>query len=547
VARTAPSGSRIGDLLANALFQALLCAQFLAALNITLIAVHTVGANGFTGAVRAAAVFAIPALAGAIYPQRIGERFSSARVLQAAAAFEIVVMLGAVPALLRGGAGQLLVVLSLLGVKSCLFTRAKDGMMAELLPLEQLSRGNGLLGLAAFAACAAGFLSFVEGGRGLAIAVPAIAGVEWMFTRLIRRAPTTRQKERGGDEAAIASFGLGWFWFAVSAMLLVVAGSSAQAGFLAAGIAIGSVAGGILSGEYIERGLIPAGSACMGVCALAAGLAGTSTAQVLWLAGFGIGAGLYAVPLNALLQRESGSRGDLATMAGVLAAAGLLWITRGRWNALLIGAATLAVSLHAMRRMPEASVRFVLWCTANLFFRIRIEGGENIPESGHALLVSNHISYADAVLVGCLARRRTIHFLMWQPIFDLPVANYFFRILRTIPIDAASPKSTVRALRAARAELNDGKLVAIFPEGEISRTGDVCAFERGFEKILQGSEAPVIPVRIEGLYGHPLSCKGGAPLQSWQKLWRPAVKVRVGTPIRRSISPVELRDAVVNA
>src|SRR5579863_5553410 len=105
--------------------------------------------------------------------------------------------------------------------------------------------------------------------------------------------------------------------------------------------------------------------------------------------------------------------------------------------------------------------RFVLWCLATLLFRIRVEGAENIPPTGAALLVSNHISYADAVLVG-YTTPRLVRFLMWQPIFDLPIANYVFRVMRAIPIDAASPKTTLRALRAARTQLTAGELVAIF-------------------------------------------------------------------------------------
>jgi acyl-[acyl-carrier-protein]-phospholipid O-acyltransferase/long-chain-fatty-acid--[acyl-carrier-protein] ligase len=135
---------------------------------------------------------------------------------------------------------------------------------------------------------------------------------------------------------------------------------------------------------------------------------------------------------------------------------------------------------------------------------------------------------------------------MWKPIFDIPVANYFFRILQAIPIDATSPKSTVRALRAAREELRRGELVGLFPEGSISRSGEVERFERGFEKILQGIGVPVIPIHIEGLYGHPLSCKGGSPFLSWENLWRPRVTVRIGAPIHRSPDGAELRQAVVN-
>jgi len=190
-------------------------------------------------------------------------------------------------------------------------------------------------------------------------------------------------------------------------------------------------------------------------------------------------------------------------------------------------------------------VRFILWCAATLLFRIRVEGAENVPQTGGALLVSNHISYADAVLVG-YTTRRIVRFLMWQPIYEAPVFNYFFRLLRAIPVDAGSPKATLRALRAAHAELAGGELVAIFPEGFISRDGNIGRFERGFERILNGTHAPVIPIHVSGLYGHPLSCCGGGPFKSWQKLWRPEATIRIGPPIRRRLSPAQLQHFVAN-
>lgn len=204
-------------------------------------------------------------------------------------------------------------------------------------------------------------------------------------------------------------------------------------------------------------------------------------------------------------------------------------------------------SVYLTIRMREAVFRFVLWGLASVLFRVRMEGQDNIPATGPALLVSNHISYADPVLVGYLTRKRTVHFLMWQPIFDLPVANHLFRALHAIPISGDSPKSTIRALRAARAELAHGELVAIFPEGAISLTGETREFGRGFDKVLQGNDAPVIPIHIHGLYGHPFSYKGGGPFRSWQNLWRPVVTVRVGVPVWGRVSPDELRLAVTNA
>jgi len=189
--------------------------------------------------------------------------------------------------------------------------------------------------------------------------------------------------------------------------------------------------------------------------------------------------------------------------------------------------------------------RFILWCAATAMFRIRVQGAENIPQTGGGLLVCNHISYADAVMVG-YPTPRIVRFLLWKPIYDVPVCNYVFRAFRAIPIDSASPKTTVRALQAARAQLASGELVAIFPEGAISRNGELGPFERGFEKILHGSTVPVIPMNVSGLYGHPLSCRGGAPFKSWQKLWRPTVTIRIGAPVHRRVSPEELRQIVAD-
>ncbi len=193
--------------------------------------------------------------------------------------------------------------------------------------------------------------------------------------------------------------------------------------------------------------------------------------------------------------------------------------------------------------MPDVTFRFFLWCLAVTLFRVRVEGAERVPKTGGALLVANHESYADAVFVG-MATGRIVRFLMWQPIYDIPVANFFFRILRAIPVEPGSVRNTVRALRTGREQLEAGHLVAIFPEGQITRTGDLNPFERGFERIVERTGAPVIPMHISGMYGHPLSYKGGGVLKSWERAWRPVVNVRVGEPIYEIPSAAELNRIV---
>src|SRR6202012_5783104 len=117
---------------------------------------------------------------------------------------------------------------------------------------------------------------------------------------------------------------------------------------------------------------------------------------------------------------------------------------------------------------PQALVRLVIWTGAHLLFRMRIVGAANIPQRGGALIVSNHVSYADAILIGCTTPR-FIRFLMWQPLYENKWLNPFCRLLYAIPIPTRS-KESLRALRNARTELEKGSLVGIFPEGEITRT-----------------------------------------------------------------------------
>ena len=194
--------------------------------------------------------------------------------------------------------------------------------------------------------------------------------------------------------------------------------------------------------------------------------------------------------------------------------------------------------------MPYMLTRFFLWCVINTLFRIKVEGAENIPSAGGGLLASNHLSYADSVLVG-MPTRRIVRFIMWQPIYDAPVFNYFFRVLLAIPINESSPKGIIRAVRATRTELANGELVAIFPEGSISRDGKLGTFERGYVKMLEGHSAPIIPMFVDGVWGHPLSCCGGGVFKSWKKVWRPVVSVRIGKPIYERVPPEELREIIL--
>ncbi len=189
-------------------------------------------------------------------------------------------------------------------------------------------------------------------------------------------------------------------------------------------------------------------------------------------------------------------------------------------------------------------LRFCLWSLLHTFFRVRVMGAQRIPKDTGALIISNHVSYADAVLIGS-ATRRWIRFLLWKPFYE-SAFRPFFELLRTIPISQQSPRESLGSLAQARREAEAGELVGIFPEGQITRSGELELFKSGFERIVErkGQDqllAPIIPIWLEGLWGHPLSMKGGRVFGSWQKVWRPRITVLIGEPIWERIEPEVLR------
>jgi acyl-[acyl-carrier-protein]-phospholipid O-acyltransferase/long-chain-fatty-acid--[acyl-carrier-protein] ligase len=591
-----------GKLLTDGRFQAFLWTQFLGAFNdnvykmiVSLLAVRVAveGGSGARYLALAGAVFVIPFLLFAGYAGQLADRYSKTRVLQVTKSFEILVMSVGIAALVSARIELLLAVLFLLATQANFFSPAKYGILPETIDEANLARANGLLELSTFVAIVVGtsFGTFLfarwQGAplrMGITLLAVAVAGS--LASLYIRKAPSAGSREpfrwnpfheivegartlRARKPLALSVAGISWFWFvgALFQMAVLLAAKEmlhvpeTRVGLLitalALGIGLGSIVAGAVSGGHIELGLVPAGSTLMGVFSIALGLTHSYHFALVWLAGVGFAGGLFVVPLNAFLQVKAGARekgrllatNNFANMLGVILASAALWLLHDRlgWNAgrivVALGVVTIAGTVYIVRVLPAITVRFLLLGVTKLLFRIRVEGRENIPLTGGALLIANHISYADAVLVG-YATPRIPRFLMWQPIFDNRIFRMFFEILDAIPIALDSPKNTIRALRAAKAELEQGELVAIFPEGHISYTGELEPFERGFERIVSGTGAPIVPIHVHGVYGHPLSRKGGDVFRSWELLWRPLITVRVGEPIYGPISPADLQQIV---
>ena len=301
------------------------------------------------------------------------------------------------------------------------------------------------------------------------------------------------------------------------------------------GIALGSLLCEKLSGRKVEIGLVPFGSFGLTVFGLLLwwhsgqmpqnlqandwlGVLGFSQAWwvLLDILGLGVFGGFYIVPLYALIQ----SRTSESERARVIAANNILnalfMVVSALVTILLLSVAKLtipelflvvslmniAVNTYIFKIVPEFSMRFMIWLLSHSMYRVQHKNLELIPDEGAALLVCNHVSFVDALLIGG-AVRRPIRFVMYYKIYNLPVLNFIFRTAGTIPIAGRGEDEVIyeRAFDQIAKYLNDGELVCIFPEGKLTTDGQIDEFKAGVTRILERTPVPVIPMALQGLWG----------------------------------------------
>ena len=328
------------------------------------------------------------------------------------------------------------------------------------------------------------------------------------------------------------------------------------------GIALGSLLCEKLSGRKVEIGLVPFGSFGLTVFGLLLwwhsglmpqniqandwlGVLGFSQAWwvLLDILGLGVFGGFYIVPLYALIQ----SRTSESERARVIAANNILnalfMVVSALVTILLLSVAGLtipelflvvslmniAVNAYIFKIVPEFSMRFLIWLLGHSMYRVQHKHLELIPDEGAALLVCNHVSYVDALLIGG-AVRRPIRFVMYYKIYDLPVLNFIFRTAGTIPIAGRGEDEAIhdQAFDRIARYLADGELVCIFPEGKLTTDGQIDEFKAGVMRILERTPVPVIPMALQGLWGSFFSRDPHKGF--FHRLWS-RVTLVAGTPI----------------
>ncbi len=188
-------------------------------------------------------------------------------------------------------------------------------------------------------------------------------------------------------------------------------------------------------------------------------------------------------------------------------------------------------------------VRPAVWAVAHTLFRVRIVGRENVPVRGPALLVSNHVTYADGFLISYCVQP-VVRFMVWTPFFRVPGISWVLRMIRAIPVGFGGPRETTEAILRARQELLAGEIVCIFPEGWMTRTGDLLPFKRGVEKIAEGLDIPIIPIHLDGLWGSVLSFEGGRFFWKWPRRLPHPVTISFGGPMPASSTANDVRQRI---
>jgi acyl-[acyl-carrier-protein]-phospholipid O-acyltransferase / long-chain-fatty-acid--[acyl-carrier-protein] ligase len=595
-------------LLKNGGFQAFLWTQFLGALNdniykiaVSMRAVHVAAnssASGFYLSL-AGAVFVVPFLLFSGYSGHVADAVSKRKVLVGVKVFEIFAMAAGLATFFTTRMEWMLFVLFLMALHSAVFSPAKYGIIPEMLPGRDLSRANALLEMSTFVAIVAGtsigtllFTAWTGHLWRLGVAMLTIAVAGFSASLRIPRVPAagrdqpfrwnpfaevaagTRHLRR--DRALwLAVLGISYFWLLGSLfqMDLLLFGAETlhatdlQIGLMATclgvGIGAGSLLAGRLSGDKVELGLVPLGSALMGVFSIALYFArGSYAGSMAMLSLLGLAAGLYIVPLNALLQQRAGDRekgrliatNNFYNTVGMLFAAALLWGMHDRLHfgpdriILIFGFVTLAATVYIATAVDDFLVRFVLWVLTHTFFRIRIVGAENVPARGAALLVSNHVSYVDGFLIGACVQR-FIRFMVLKRYFEMPALRPFLRLMKTIPVDPSNRRGIVESIRAARTQLALGHAVCIFAEGALTLTGNMGPFKRGLEKIAEAgkgsaSDVPVIPVHLDRVWGSIFSFERGKYFWKLPKRIPYPVTVSFGAPMPANTPAHEVRQAI---
>ncbi|NOY69636.1 MAG: MFS transporter [Deltaproteobacteria bacterium] len=441
----------------------------------------------------------------------------------------------------------------------------------------------------------------------IAAAVCFVAVLGWWASRFIPKAsppapdlvidynPLTQTIKTIGYARNIHSvflsiIAISWFWFLGMAYLTQLPNYTKNVLFgtqdvytllltvFSAGIGFGSMLCERLSGRKVELGLVPLGSLGISLFGIDLFFAnpGTHYDTLMGITAFihcpgsirvlvdllmiGIFGGIYIVPLFAFIQTRTEKKYRARVIAAnnilnaffmvVSALAGIVFL--GFLNLtipeffLVLAIMNIAAAAYIYTVVPEFAMRFLIWVITHTMYRVRHVNLDAIPDAGPAVIVCNHVSYMDALILAGSCRR-PIRFVMFEPIFRIPVLKFIFKTGKAIPIASKreNPATYHAAFESISEALEEDEIVCIFPEGKLTRDGEIDVFKPGIEKIIQKNPVPVIPVALRGMWGSFFSHKSGPALRRLPSRFWSKITIQAGSPVSpENVSANDLRKRV---
>ena len=450
--------------------------------------------------------------------------------------------------------------------------------------------GQGAIGAVAMIALGAAMLGLVA-SLGIPRTAPADPSHQIVYNPLTAALEIHRLL-KANRTVYLSALGIAWLWFLGGSFMTllpsfgsdVLGGSMPLIGLLMAvfcvGVALGSLLCEPLGRGKLELGLVPLGSIGLTLTALdlyfatthfqpgggsllgvRAFIAAPGAWRVLFdffvLAVFG---GLFSVPLYTLIQTRAAPESRARVIAGsnllnalFIALSSLMLLALPKLGVsipqtfLILAAMSALASAYIYTVIPEFLLRFFAWMLANLLYRIRVNGRENLPDEGAAIIAANHVTYIDWLVISSVYQR-PLRFVMHQEFIELPLVGWAFRDAKVIPIASRRENEDVRAQAFERIseELEDGNVVCIFPEGELTRDGKLGTIRPGILKTLETHPVPVVPIRLDGFWGSFFSRKDGQALKKpFRRFWS-RVSLTVYPPLRpEEVSIDALRSRLV--
>ncbi len=542
-------------------------------------------------------VFALPFLLIVPIAGNFADKFSKRDMIVKLKISEFLVMAFGITSLYMQNGAMLYVTMFLMSSQSAFFGPCKLGIIPEQVDAERLSKANGSIQLFTFLAIISGTVLAPElsllTGENFSLAASVcliIAGLGLGAALQIQPTPAHPERHlslngfgsvfktfleiRKDGFLVLAVLALSVFSLAAAFIQLNVLDFGAQHLNLspeeatrlflltAIGIGVGSTTAGWLSGRAIEFGIVPVGALLM---SLSLGTLGTLAEGNIWLSAIsmfvlGFSAGIFIVPLQAFIQYRSPkdrvgaiqAANSFMSWLGILTASGLIYVNASLFNGtaqngfFLLACAIFALGIFSLWVLPDFFVKFLLMLVTRFCYRFRVRGLDNLPAYDPALLVCNHVSLMDAVLI-ITSQQRRVRMLMSREYYDNAdwITKKIVKLAKVILIHSEdNPKKLLKSLKTARTALDEGYLVCIFAEGHITRTGMMRPFKQGFERIVKGTNYPIVPVYIGGAWGSVSSFYHGMPKIRFRKDFRYPVSVHFGAPLPPTSTTFEVQQAV---